>query len=132
MNIKINMNSVNKIVKDHELDENGRVTKFLRDEVYRLYEPYIPWDNGNLYKQVTYPNNHSIKHTVPYAHYMYKGKKAIGASRPKGIKRKISNIPLKYQGAPKRGGEWEKRMINDKGTELCKNIEKFIKNGGRQ
>ena len=66
MNIKINMNSVNKIVKDHELDENGRVTKFLRDEVYRLYEPYIPWDNGNLYKQVTYPNNHSIKHTVPY------------------------------------------------------------------
>lgn len=127
--ITVKMKSANQIIIDHGLDENGRITRFLRDDVYRLYEPYVPRDNGNLYRQVTYPNNHSIKHTVPYAHYMYKGKKATGASTPKGIKRKISNKPIQYQGAPKRGAEWEKRMMNDRGKEVCKDIENFIKKG---
>lgn len=45
---------------------------------------------------------------------MYKGKIAIGASKPKGVSRRISNMDLKYQGAPKRGGEWDKRMMNDR------------------
>lgn len=62
---------------------------------------------------------------------MYKGKKAIGASRPKGVKRTISGASLKYQGAPKRGPEWDKRMMNDKRKEVCKDVENFIKNGGK-
>lgn len=62
---------------------------------------------------------------------MYKGKKAIGASRPKGVKRKISGASLKYQGAPKRGPEWDKRMMNDRGKEVCRDVEDFIKNGGK-
>lgn len=131
LNIKVKMNTVKKIISEHGLDREGNVTKFLRDDVYRLYEPYVPRENGNLYRQVTYPNNYSIKHTVPYAHYMYKGQKAIGASRPKGIKRSISDQPLKYQGAPKRGAEWDKRMMSDRKKEICKDVENFIKNGGK-
>lgn len=107
------------------------MTEFLRDTVYRLYEPYTPRDNGNLYRQVTFPNAHSIKHTVPYAHYHYKGKMAIGASKPKGIKRSISRAGMKYQGAPKRGPEWDKRMMNDRGREVCRDIQKFIESGGK-
>ena len=83
--IKVKMNSASKIIKDHGLNDDGNVTRFLRDTIYRLYEPYVPRDQGNLYRQVTYPNNHSIKHTVPYARYLYKGKLAIGASQPQGI-----------------------------------------------
>lgn len=131
LDIKVKMNNTNKIIKDHGLDENGRVTEFLRDDVYRLYEPYVPRENGNLYRQVTFPNSHSIKHISPCSHYHYKGKKAIGASRPKGVKRTISNEDMKYQGAPKRGPEWEKRMMNDRGKEVCKDVENFIKNGGK-
>ena len=131
LNIKVKMDNPNKIVKDLGIDENGIVTKFLRDDVYRLYEPYVPREQGNLYRQVTYPNNHTIKHEVPYAHYHYKGKKAIGASKPKGVKRKISSEDMKYQGAPKRGPEWEKRMMNDRGKEVCKDVENFIKKGGK-
>lgn len=89
------------------------------------------WIYGIGKNTKTYPNNHSIKYTQPYMHYVYKGKKAIGASRPKGIKRKISNQPLNYQGAPKRGAEWDKRMMNDRGKEVCKDVENFIKNGGK-
>lgn len=87
--------------------------------------------NTGILKNVkTYPNNHSIKYISPYAHYMYKGKVAIGASKPKGVKRKISNMSLKYQGAPKRGAEWDKRMMNDRRKDVIKNLENYIKSGG--
>ncbi len=62
---------------------------------------------------------------------MYKGQKAIGASKPKGIKRNISSQSFKYQGAPKRGAEWDKRMMNDRKRDVCKDVENFIKNGGK-
>ena len=61
---------------------------------------------------------------------MYKGKAAVGASKPKGVKRRISNIPIKYQGAPKRGAEWDKRMMNDRRKDVEKDLVKFIKGGG--
>jgi len=38
---------------------------------------------------------------------------------------------LQYQGAPKRGKEWDKRMMNDRGKEVCKDVEEFIKKGGK-
>ncbi len=129
MNIKVKMNNVNKIIKDHGLDDNGRVTRHLRDTVDRLSDPYVPMNSGTLKNTKTYPNNHSIKYVSPYAHYMYKGKKALGASRPKGVKRTISNQPLKYQGAPKRGAEWDKRMMRDRGKQVAKDVQNYIKGG---
>jgi len=62
---------------------------------------------------------------------LYKGKKAIGPSRPKGVKRKISNKPLQYHGDQKSGPEWDKRMMNDRRQEVCKDVENFIKRGGK-
>lgn len=137
MNVKIDMKSANQIIKNHGLDENGVVTEFLRDKVYQKYEPYVPRsiNGGNLYRQVEYPNKHSIKHTVPYAHYHYKGKLMLapnGSSWAKeGEKKNYTNESLKYQGAPKRGPEWEKRMMRDNGKDICKDVENFIKNGGK-
>lgn len=143
--IKVKMNSANQIIKDHGLDENGKVTEFLRDTVYRLYEPYVPQAIGNLYRQVAFPNKHSIKHISPYSHYHYKGKMYIspklGVSgvvlksgrwwSPKGETKTPTNKDLQYQGAPKRGPEWDKRMMNDRGKEVCKDVENFIKKGGK-
>lgn len=131
LDLKIKMNSTNKILKGHGLDEDGTVTKFLRDTIDRFCDPYIPFLSGMLKNNKTYPNNYSIKYISPYAHYHYKGKKVIGPSKPKGIKRTISNEDMKYQGAPKRGPEWDKRMMNDRGKEVCKDVENFIKNGGK-
>jgi len=129
LDIKVKMNNVNKIIKDHGLDDNGSVTRHLRDIVDRLSDPYIPMNSGTLKNTKTYPNNHSIKYISPYAHYMYKGKKALGATRPKGVKRTISNQPLKYQGAPKRGAEWDKRMVKDRKRDIEKDLKNFIKGG---
>ena len=145
--IETKINSANEIIKEHELNDNGKVTKFTRDTVYRLYEPYVPRNQGNLYRQVTYPNNHTIKHTVPYAHAMYKGNIYISPSlgvsgivinskggqrwwSPKGETKIKTSMKYKYQGAPKRGAQWDKRMMNDRGKEVCRDIENYIQRGG--
>lgn len=128
---KVKMNNANQIIKDHGLDDNGTVTKFLRNTVDRFCDPYIPFKTGPLKNNKQYPNNHSIKYVSPYAHYHYKGKKAEGPSRPKGVKRTISNVSMKYSGAPKRGPEWDKRMMNDRRIDVCRDVERFIKNGGK-
>ena len=129
LNVKVKMNSTNKILKDHGLENDGQAERFLRDTVDRFCDPYVPMNTGILKNTKIYPNNHSIKYTSPYAHYMYKGKVAVGASRPKGVKRTISNIPLKYQGAPKRGAEWDKRMTKDRKKDIERDLTRFIKGG---
>lgn len=93
-------------------------------------DPYIPFVAGPLKNNKRYPNDYTIEYVSPYAHYHYIGKKAIGPSRPKGVKRTISGIDMKYSGAPKRGPKWDKRMMNDRRDDVCKDLENFIKNGG--
>lgn len=131
-NIDIRINSTDKIIKDHGLDEDGRVTEHLRDTADRLMDPYIPFTNGtgvHMKNNKSYPNKKSIKYNSIYSHYHYKGKKAIGPSRPKGVKRIISNEDMKYQGAPKRGPEWDKRMMNDRKQDLINDLQNFISGG---
>ena len=75
LNVKVKMNSINKILKDHGLDKDGQVTKYLRDSADRLMTPFVPGGSGGeLAKIKTYPSNHEIKYTSPFAHYQYLGK----------------------------------------------------------
>jgi len=145
MKVNVKINSTNNIIKEHGLNDNGRVTEFLRNEVDRFCDPYIPFSKGILKNAKTYPDKRSIKYISPYSHYHYKGKKYIspklGVSgillksgkwwSPKGEKKVATNIDMNYQGAPKRGPEWDKRMMNDRKNEIIKDVENFIKTGGK-
>lgn len=126
---KIRIDSAGKIEKRLGIDTNGKAMVFFRDEVARLCDPYVPMNTGTLKNTKTYPNSHSIKYVQPYAHYMYKGKVAMGSSKPAGIKRTISNKPIKYQGAPKRGAKWDKRMMSDNKDKVVKDVQNYIKRG---
>lgn len=126
---QIKLNNEATIEKRLGINLGGKVTMFLRDEVSRLCDPYVPMNTGTLKNAKTYPNSHSIKYVMPYAHYMYKGKVAMGPSKPAGVKRTISNKPIKYQGAPKRGAEWDKRMMNDNKNKVIKDVQNYIKRG---
>lgn len=116
LNIKVKMNDANKIIREHGLGSDGNVTNFLRNEVDRFCDPYIPMQTGTLKNTKTYPNCHTIQYTSPYARYQYYGKSHAGQ-------------PLHYSGAPKRGDHWDKRMMNDHKQEIVKNVQKFIKSG---
>lgn len=126
--VKIKVNSVNKIINDHGLNENGRVVQYARNTAERLMNPFIPFQSGNLRRLKVYPNPSKIKYISPYAHYHYKGLKAKGVSRPKGIKREISNEKLKYHTAGT-GPEWDKLMMEKKGKELIQDVQNYVKRG---
>lgn len=130
INVETTLLPVKTIIEKHGLDDNGRVTIFLRNEVERFCDPYVPMNTGVLKNTKYNPNIRSIKYISPYAHYMYKGKVAVGASKPKGVKRTISNKDIKYQGSPTRGAEWDKRMVSHRIHDIERDLENFIKRGG--
>ena len=132
-NVKVRMKSTNKIIKDHGLDNEGKVTRFLRDNADRLMNPFVPMDNGMLRRNKTYPNNHSIKYISPYAHYLYTGKLMLTKSgsswAKKGEKKVYTGRSLKYHTSGT-GAKWDKLMMQRRKNDLIKDVENFIKSGG--
>ena len=143
LNVKVKMNSVNKILKVHGLNKDGRVTRFLRDDADRLMNPFVPMDNGMLRRNKTYPKNNEIKYTSPYAHYQYTGKMYISPTlgvsgiplkngrwwSPKGEKKIPTSKKLKYHTSGT-GAHWDKLMMQRRKNDLVKDVENYIKNGG--
>ena len=127
-NLKIKINDANKILKDHGLNQDGRVMQYLTTTADRLMNPFVPMQNGGLRRLKAYPSPSKIRYTSPHSHYQYTGLKAKGASKPKGIKRRISSEKLNYH-TPGTGPEWEKLMMEKKGKELIKDIQNYIKKG---
>ena len=132
-NVKVKMNSANKIIKDHGLDINGRATRFLRDEADRLMNPFVPMDNGMLRRNKTYPNASTIKYTSPYAHYQYTGKlmltKSGSSYAKKGEKKFYTSKKLKYHTSGT-GDHWEKLMLQRHRNDLTKDVQNYIDSGG--
>lgn len=131
--VKVKINSTNKILKDHGLDQDGRAIRFLRDDADRLMNPYIPMDNGILRRNKSYPSNHEIKYISPYAKYQYYGKLMLaknGSSwAKKGEKKVLTSRNLKYHTSGT-GPKWDKMMMQRRGNELIKDVENYIKSGG--
>ena len=132
-NVKVKMNPINKILKDHGLNKDGRVTRHLRDTADRLMNPYIPMDNGMLRRNKTYPSNHEIKYTSPYAKYQYYGKLMLaknGSAWAKLGEKKIkTNKNLKYHTSGT-GAKWNELMLQRRKNDLIKDVENYIKTGG--
>lgn len=131
--VKVKMNSTNKILKDHGLNQDGRAVKFLRDDADRLMNPYIPMDNGMLRRNKAYPSNHEIKYISPYAKYQYYGKLMLaknGSSwAKKGEKKVLTSRNLKYHTFGT-GPKWNELMMQRNKNTLIKDVENFIKIGG--
>ena len=141
--VKVKINSTNKILKDHGLDQDGRAIRFLRDDADRLMNPFVPMQNGMLRRNKTYPSNHEIKYTSPYAKYQYYGKMYISPTlgvsgiplksgkwwSPKGEKKTPTSKKLKYHTSGT-GAKWDKLMLQRRKNDLVKDVENYIKNGG--
>ena len=132
-NVKVKMNSTNKILKDHGLNKNGKAIRFIRDDSDRLMNPFIPMDNGMLRRNKTYPSNHEIKYISPSAKYQYYGKLMLaknGSAWTKlGEKKVLTSKKLKYHTSGT-GAKWDKLMMQRRKNDLAKDVENYIKSGG--
>lgn len=131
--VKVKINKTSQILKDHGLNEDGRVVKFLRDDTDRLMNSFIPMDNGMLRRNKAYPNNHSIKYNSPYSKYQYYGKLMLTKSgsswAKKGEKKFETGKKLKYHTSGT-GAKWDKLMLQRRKNDLIKDVENYIKTGG--
>lgn len=116
------------------LDEKGRVQQFVTNEVLRLSDDYIPFDEGSLKDSGHIENDTDVVWggaVAPYAHYMWEGivyedpelhcagfqVKDGGWRSRKGVQKVPTDRPLEYQGAPMRGDHWVPRMLQNGGLQ---------------
>lgn len=122
--VKVDIDTA-KIMRQRGLGGDFGAQRFLASEVVRLCDPYVPMQQGMLKNQrIIAQDGSSVTYTQPYAHYQYYGE-AMAGRAPK----KYTGNKLDYHGAPMRGPQWEKRMMADKGRELEKSLEAFIRRG---
>lgn len=106
-----------KILKAHGLGSDNRARIFLANEVARLSDPYVPMRSAALKNtRVIAPDGRKITYIQPYSKVQYRGLTASGR-------------PFRYNGAPMRGREWDKRMMADHGQDVVRGLAKFV--GGK-
>lgn len=113
------------ILRKRGLGSSHEAAKFLAGEVRRLCEPYVPMDSGTLKDTaqiVDDADGVAVVYNQPYAHYQYHGEVMAGRA-PKSYTGK----PIDYHGAPQRGKAWDKRMMSDRGKEVEKSLEAYIR-----
>jgi len=104
-----------------------RAQMFVDSEVLRLSDPYIPMQTGMLKKSGilgTVIGSGEVVWNAPHARYHYYGKLMVGRA-PKIL----TNIDLKYHGAPMRGAFWFERMKADKKSQILDGARKLAGGG---
>ena len=94
----------NKIIDKYGMQEGGKADLFLANTCFKRMSKYVPKDTGALMTTVTVRPN-SVTYEVPYAHRQYVSNKG------KGI----------------RGKYWDKKMKNNEGHLVAKEVEAYVK-----
>lgn len=140
MSLKIEMRKPQEIILRHNLEEGGKVQKFFTNTCYKHMDKYVPYDEGNLRKNVSIEDD-KIIYESPYARYQYYGKLMVmdngkgayyspeyGFWSDKGKKKHLTNINLVYHTAGT-GSYWDKRMVSAEADTIAKEVEDYMKRG---
>lgn len=133
MDMKLNINPVNKLASDRGMDRGGIVQKYIDSECIRLMAPYTPRLNGNLEGAAirgTTIGSGEIRQNTPYARYQYYGKLMVSsltgsAYANKGESKVLTDRDLKYNTSrhPKAGSYWFERMKADHKQQILKGAQ---------
>lgn len=106
VDVKIEFNSIDRLLRDRGLEERGRVQQYVDSEFIRLASPYVPLRTGMLMKSATTGSvigSGLVVYNVPYASAQYYGPRKTGSAT-----------------GPLRGPYWAQRMISDHGDEIVR------------
>lgn len=144
MQIKITASldmNIGQVLKNHNLEEGGKVQKFVDSEVIRLMDDYTPDRNGILKVSIRLNSvigSGLLTQATPYARYLYYGKLYVDPVYLKGAfysdeygfwsRPGVKKIPdpngreLNYSTAKSRlaGKQWFERMKADKKDQILK------------
>ena len=114
-----------------------RAQKFVDSEVIRLCGPYTPFESGTLQRSAligTTIGSGEVVWSSPYAKFLYYGKVMVSPTTGsswarKGERKVLTDRPLHYNGAPKRGKLWFERMKADHKEEILEGARKLAGGG---
>ena len=112
--VTINIDPTKKILLKRKLNNNGQAQLFFTNEIARLSESYVPFQDGDLKNKKVVSSN-KITYIMPYARKQY-----------------FTNAGAGKEGTGKgglRGKLWVKRCWGDKGKGICRSVAQFV--GGR-
>ncbi len=148
---QLELNSIDTMIKDLNLEEGGSVQRFFTNEVWRLSDDYVPFDEGPL-KNNSFINTDGtqIIYNSPYARYQWYGMLMVDPDYLVGgfplTKNGIQVGFFSRPGVPKildpsgralnnfngiRGPYWTSRMWADRQKEIEMAVQKFIERGGK-
>ena len=121
------------IKRERGLQDMGPVQKLIDSEVIRLMAPYTPRQNNILIDSATIGTrigSGEVNQITPYARYHYYGKLMVSsitgsAWASRGEKKVLTDVDLKYNGAPMRGPFWFPRMKADKREDILNGARKI-------
>jgi len=123
MTVVTNIDPIEKILRKRGLQVNGPVQSFFTNECAKFMDKYVPMQSGIL-KNTRVVGKNYVMYIMPYARYHYYGKLMVGRA-PK----KLTDIDMKYHGAPNRGPFWDKRMWAENGSRITEATARYA--GGR-
>lgn len=142
----IKLKPTSQIISRLGLEKNGPAHAFLTKRCADYMDKYVPYARGGLAYENRKIETNVIIYNSPYAHYMYKGL-VMGPNVPimeNGIIVKwFSPIKPKYYtgkqlnyntsaGHEYAGPHWDKRMWSAEKYDVIKEVEEFIKRGGKR
>ena len=128
------------LLKKRELQDMGKVQKYIDSECIRRMKPYTPMLSGLLVKSATIGTvigSGEIHQNTPYARYLYYGKLMVssitGSSyASKGEKKVLTSKDLTYNKSanPNAGAFWFERMKSDHKDKILKGAQEIANRGG--
>ena len=141
MEIKVKMNAISRILRDHGVTPDGDVQRFLTLTINRRIGRYMPHVTGALEtKQKYIASPTSIEVVGPQVKYLYFGKKMrdeagrgpfyikdVGFRYHKGAKLHPIEEPLEYTRTfnPQAGPFWDRRLLAAEKEEIGEEVSAY-------
>lgn len=123
LDIKVDMEPVNTLLKRLGVDPTGDVQRAVTQNISNRMFKYIPHRSGVLEKSKMVTSPTTIEVNQPYAAYQYAGKVMVGPP-PKVA----TDRPLNYNTSkkPLAGPLWDRRMMAAEGDKIVAETQAYI------
>lgn len=130
MSFSVDLGSLYVLKRIQGLGKDGRIQKYIDQEVVRRMALFTPYGTGAL-QNSAYVKCGEVTYTVPYAKFLYYGKVMVSPSTGStwakaGEEKVVANRRLTFKGAPMRGPYWFLRMKAHYGQEILKGAGRQI------
>lgn len=113
MNVRVKLDTTNKILAKRKLKKSGEAQIFFTKQCAKEMNAYVPFLTGRLKDMSVSMGTDYVKYSTPYARKQYYTNSGKGIKNHSGLRGKL----------------WDKKMWNNKGPTIVKNIANFI--GGK-